>query len=303
MVKLNELDQILKVNPELKKYMMEYLYTEYNTSKNTRNSYTYDLIMFAKYFKDKNVVNLRKEDIQEYLRQTNKSSKTKAHYLTVINNFYLYLVSNNIIKTNPALNIKMPKLEKKLPEYLTLEEVEKLLDMRVSNSFEMRNKAMIEVLYASGMRISELCNLTMSNLFLEDSMIKVMGKGSKERFVPINEVAKESLNNYLRFARPELLGIRDSEYVFISSRHAKITRQAFFKFLKSECKKKGINKNISPHTIRHSFATHLINNGADLRVVQELLGHSNITTTQIYTHLGNEKLKSDYDKHPLKKPQ
>ena len=193
----------------------------------------------------------------------------------------------------------MPKIEKKLPVYLTIEEVDKLLDIKTNTPYLKRNKAMLELLYASGIRISELCNLTMSNLFLNDDLIKVLGKGSKERIIPINESAKEYLIDYLTYGRPYLLGTKDSEYVFISSRHTKITRQAFFKILKQICDEKHIEKNISPHILRHSFATHLINNGADLRIVQELLGHSDIATTQIYTHLTNEKLKKEYEKHPL----
>ena len=160
---------------------------------------------------------------------------------------------------------------------------------------------MLEVLYGTGIRISELCELKMSNLFLEDNLIKVFGKGSKERLIPINNIAILSLKKYLAHARSELLKLKTSEYVFISSRSTKISRQAFFKYLKKLCEKKSIKKNISPHILRHSFATHLLNNGADLRSVQELLGHSDITTTQIYTHLNNEKLEREYEHHPLYK--
>ena len=298
-MKKDELVEIFKNNPELDKYMNEYLASEYNTSKNTRDSYATDLYLLAKYYKNQNIKTLKKEDIQEYLRKSNKANKTKARYLTTINHFYQYLCENNMIKANPCEGIKMPKLEKKLPEYLTVEEVDKLLDIRVSTAYDLRNKAMLEVLYATGMRISELCNLTMSNLFLEDGLVKVMGKGSKERLVPINDVAIDALKEYLRFARNDLLGTKTCEYVFISSRHTKITRQAFFKYIKKLCVERGIMKNISPHMLRHSFATHLLSNGADLRVVQELLGHSDISTTQIYTHLSNEKLEQEYDKHPL----
>ena len=195
----------------------------------------------------------------------------------------------------------MPKLEKKLPVYLTVEEVDNLLDINTSTAYDLRNKAMLEVLYATGVRVSELCDLQMSNLFLDDGIIKVFGKGSKERLVPINETAIKYLREYLRFSRDSLLGTKDSEYVFISSRHTRITRQAFFKFLKKLCEEKGIKKNISPHILRHSFATHLLNNGAYLRIVQELLGHSDIQTTQIYTHLSNEKLEEEYNHHPLLK--
>lgn len=297
---MKDMDDIFKNNKELEKYTNEYLFTEYNTSKNTRDSYLYDLKELALFYNNKNIAHLTKEDIQEYLRKlTNKKSRTKAHYLTVFNNFYSYLTKENIIKVNPCETIKMPKLEKKLPEYLTIEEIDKLLDIKTNTAYEKRNKAMLEMLYATGMRISELINLTMSNIYLEDNMVKVYGKGSKERIIPFNDYAKNYLIDYLEFGRSELLGIKNSEYVFISSRHSKITRQAFFKILKKLCEEAGINKNISPHILRHSFATHLLHNGADLRIVQELLGHSDISTTQIYTHLSNEKLENEYDKHPF----
>ncbi len=298
-----EQSDVLKRNKNLKEYIEIYLLTEYNTSLNSRNSYKYDLINFARFF-NKDITYLKKEDIQEYLRkERTKKAKTKAHHLTSINNFYKYLVDNNKIRINPCEDIKMPKLEKKLPVYLTEEEVNNLLDIGTSSAYDLRNKAMLELLYASGIRISELCNLEMNNLYLEDKTIKVMGKGSKERIVPINDYAIKALNDYISFGREELLGSKDSEYVFISSRHTKITRQAFFKFLKELCDKKGIKKNISPHILRHSFATHLLNNGADLRIVQELLGHSDIATTQIYTHVTNEKLEKEYEKHPLLKKE
>ena len=298
-MKKEELAEIFSHNPELDKYINEYLNSEYNTSKNTRDSYTTDLYLLAKYYQPKNVKYLKKEDIQEYLRKQNKSSKTKARYLTTINNFYKYLVDNQRLDINPCDGIKMPKIEKKLPEYLTVEEVDRLLDIRTSTAYDLRNKAMLEVLYATGVRVSELCNLTMSNLFLDDGLIKVFGKGSKERLVPINDIAITALEEYLQFGRGELLKTKESEYVFISSRQPKITRQAFFKYIKRLCQEKGIKKNISPHILRHSFATHLLTNGADLRVVQELLGHADIATTQIYTHLSNDKLRKEYEKHPL----
>lgn len=297
---MKNMEDIYLNNPELKSYIEEYLYTEYNSSKNTINSYASDLKELANFYNNKNIAYLSKDEIQEYLRKMiEKTSRTKAHYLTVFKLFYVYLINKGVISINPCEGIKMPKLEKKLPDYLTIEEVDNLLDIKTSTAYDKRNKAMLEVLYATGIRVSELINLTMSNLYLDDEMIKVFGKGSKERVVPINEVAIDYLNDYLSYGRSELLGIKTSEYVFISSRHTKITRQAFFKFLKKLCEEKGIRKNISPHTLRHSFATHLLNNGADLRVVQELLGHSDIATTQIYTHLTNKTLKKEYEKHPF----
>ena len=196
-MKKEDFDNIFKHNPELEKYAKEYLFTEYSASRNTRNSYLYDLIMLAKYFEGKNVIYLKKEDIQEYLRSNKeKKARTIAHYLTTINNFYKYLCNENIIAINPCEGIKMPKLEKKLPVYLTIEEVDKLLDIRTSTAYDLRNKAMLELLYASGLRISELCDLKMHNLYLEDEMVKVFGKGSKERLVPINSVALKALNEY-----------------------------------------------------------------------------------------------------------
>ena len=296
---MKDMDDIFKNNKELERYANEYLITEYNTSKNTRDSYLYDLKELAIFY-NKNIAYLKREDIQEYLRKlVNKKARTKAHYLTVFNSFYSFLVKENIIAINPCENIKMPKLEKKLPEYLSVEEVDKLLDIKTNTAYEKRNKAMLEMLYGTGVRISELINLTMSNIFLEDKMIKVFGKGSKERIIPINTYALDCLVDYLQFGRSALLGTKNSEYVFISSRRTKITRQAFFKIIKKVCEEAGIKKNISPHILRHSFAAHLLHNGADLRSVQELLGHSDISTTQIYTHLTNEKLESEYDKHPF----
>lgn len=297
---MKDLEDIYVNNKELEAYVNEYLFTEYNTSKNTRDSYLYDLKELASFYEGKNIAFLTKEDIQEYLRKmVDKKARTKAHYLTVFNNFYTYLVKEEIIKINPCESIKMPKLEKKLPEFLTIEEVEKLLDIRTNTAYDKRNKAMLEMLYATGMRISELINLTMSNIYLDDEMVKVFGKGSKERIIPVNDYALDYLKDYLQYGRGELLGTKSSEYVFISSRHTKISRQAFFKILKRLCDEAGIKKNISPHILRHSFATHLLHNGADLRIVQELLGHSDISTTQIYTHLSNEKLENEYDKHPF----
>ncbi len=298
-MKKDELDVIYKNNPLLFQYLNEYLNTEYNTSINTRLSYSSDLYLLAKYYYGQNILNLSKEDIQEYLRKQNKSSKTKARYITSINNFYAFAMEKGWLKKNPVEDIKMPKIEKKLPNYLTVEEIDNLLNITPSSAYDLRNKAMLEVLYATGIRISELCNLTMSNLFLDDGLIKVLGKGSKERIIPINDVAINALSSYLKFSRGQLLSLKTSEFVFISSRGTKITRQAFFKYIKQLCYKKGIKKNISPHILRHSFATHLLNNGADLRIVQELLGHSDISTTQIYTHLSKEKILEEYNKHPL----
>ena len=184
---------------------------------------------------------------------------------------------------------------KKLPNYLTIEEVDKLLDIKLDNPFDYRNKAMIELSYATGLRVSELVTLKLVNIDLENTIVKILGKGSKERIVPFNDIALKYLKLYLDNYRQEILKNKDSEYVFVNYQGGSLSRQSYFKFIKNEAQKKGIKKNISPHVLRHSFATHLLNNGADLRIIQELLGHSDLKTTEIYAHLANEKIKKDYE--------
>ena len=198
------------------------------------------------------------------------------------------------IKSNPTDEIDRPKIEKKIPEFLTLEEVSSLLNFEVNNEFEARNRAILELLYSSGLRISELTSLELSNIDLDECLVRVMGKGSKERIVPLGDYAIDALKEYIYFYRP-MLNKNNSSYVFLNNRGGVLSRQFIFKVIKEECIKKGIRKNVSPHTLRHTFATHLLKNGADLRIIQELLGHENLSTTQIYTHLTNDKLKHDYE--------
>ena len=195
----------------------------------------------------------------------------------------------------------MPKLSKKLPTYLTIDEVNLLLDIKVEDAFSARNKAILELLYSSGLRISELINLEIQNIDFDDCILRVFGKGSKERIVPMNDYAIAALKAYLDEYRNDLIKDDYNNYVFLNNHGKIMTRQGVFKMIKKECLIKGINKNISPHTLRHTFATHLLQNGADLRIIQEILGHSDISTTQIYTHISNEKLKQDYKEyHPRK---
>ena len=175
------------------------------------------------------------------------------------------------------------------------------MDITTTKPIDYRNIAMLETLYATGMRISELVNLKISNIDFNEYTIRVYGKGNKERIVPINEKSHDTLENYINNYRNFLLKSKSSEYVFINNLGSRISRQGFFKILKKICDEAGIKKTVSPHTLRHSFATHLLNNGADIRVIQELLGHSNLTTTQIYSHLANSKLKEDYQNHPRNK--
>ena len=283
------------MNEELINRYLDYLKYERNLSLNTIKSYSNDLQQFAKthYF-----LKVTPTDSKKYLEKLNLSPKSQAHTITVLNSFYLFLINESVIKTNPFAQIHQPKLPKYLPEYLTEEEIDKILDINLNNSYDYRNIAMLETLYATGMRVSELVNLEMVNLDLDNALVRIMGKGSKERIIPLTDIAIKRLQIYIKDHRPQLLNNKNSNYVFISRNQKNISRQAFFKMIKTICQSKGINKNISPHTIRHSFATHLLAHGADLRIIQELLGHEDISTTQIYTHLTNTQIKKDYELHP-----
>ncbi len=289
-------------NEYINKYI-DYLKYEKKLSNNTILSYKENLYVFINELNNKNILNITSDDIKLFLKKDNyKSDKTKAHYITVLNNFYTFLNKENIIEFNPVENIKLPKLSKKLPSFLTIEEVDKLLDINLNNAYDYRNKAMLETLYGTGIRISELINLKLSDIDFIEDYIRVFGKGSKERIVPFNDICKKYLEIYINEYRSVLLKSKTSEYVFINSLGNNISRQGFFKVLKEICKTSGINKNVSPHILRHSFATHLLNNGADLRIIQELLGHSDLSTTQIYTEVLNDKIKSDYENsHPRAK--
>lgn len=280
---------------------LDYLKYERKLSNNTYNSYYNNLKIITNYFNNKNIINLTNDDIKDYLYSLEKGAKTKAHYLSVLNSFYNYMILIGHIDYNPAAVIKMPKIDKKLPNYLTVEEVDKLLNITCIKPLDYRNKAMLELLYATGTRISELVNLKFNQLDLDDCVIRVLGKGKKERIIPIADVALDNLKTYINDYRPFILKTKTSDYVFINKDGQPISRVGFFKIIKKLCLKSGIKKNVSPHTLRHSFATHLLNNGADLRIIQELLGHENLSTTEIYSHLGNKKLESDYENHPRAK--
>ncbi len=279
---------------------IDYIKYEKKLSNNTVVSYMSELTYFAKQTKKDSLLKLTSNDIKKFIINLNKNERTKAHYLTVINNFYRYYLKIGKITSNPCDQIYMPKLSQKLPSVLTYEETDALLNISLNTPYDFRTKAMLELLYASGMRISELINLKFNNVDLFNDTIRVEGKGSKERLVPINQSAKKYLELYLNDYRHLLIKKgKQTDYLFLNNRGTQITRQGFFKLLKSIQKKAHIDKEISPHTLRHSFATHLLKNGADLRIIQELLGHSDIKTTQIYTHISNEKLKDEYQNaHP-----
>lgn len=278
-------------------YYLEYLKYERRLSDNTIDSYGENLLMLLEQTR-KDALSLNSDDIRDFLLNVDASAKTKAHYLSVFNSFYNYMIFNKKIDNNPCDSIKTPKLEKKLPNYLTDEEVDKLLDIRLIKPADYRNKAMLEVLYATGIRISELINLELNQIDFDECIIRVLGKGKKTRIVPLGDTAIKFLTLYINEYRRFLLKTKTSNYVFINKDGNKISRQGFFKILKKLAQEAHINKDISPHTLRHSFATHLLNNGADLRVIQELLGHENLVTTEIYSHLSNKKIEEDYNHHP-----
>lgn len=288
---------ISSITDESTKDFLEYLKYERRVSVNTVDSYGENLLLLKNYT-NKDLISLKKEDIKDFLDNVEATARTKAHYLTVFNSFYKYLVFMDKIKSNPCDGIKAPKLEKKLPTYLTNEEIAKLFNIRLTKPVDYRNKAILEVMYATGARISEVINLELNQIDFEECIIRVVGKGKKERIIPLDDVAIEALDNYINNYRPFLIKNETCNYVFLNKNGEKISRQMIFKILKNLANKAGINKEISPHTLRHSFASNLLNNGADLRVIQELLGHENLETTEIYSHLQNKKIKDDYNNHP-----
>ena len=294
-------------NNEYCELYLNHLKYEKKLSNNTIISYQKELEEFQKFFKNQNILKLKEDDLNKFLKylDTNKKvvANTKAHYLTVLNNFYIFCLKEEYITKNPCESIWQPKLAKKLPQVLTYEEVDRLLDIPLNNAYNVRTKAMLELIYATGIRVSELISLKFNHVDLFNDIIKVEGKGSKERIIPINQSSKKYLEIYLNNYRSSLIKKgKTCDYLFLNNRGLGITRQGFFKLIKLRAKDANINKDISPHTLRHSFATHLLANGADLRVIQELLGHSDISTTQIYTHLTNEQLKNEYNEaHPRAK--
>lgn len=274
---------------------LSYLELNLNYSNNTIKSYDNDLRKISTYFEKKDLLNLTIKDIEKYLNTLNELAPSSiSHNISSLKTFYNYLVKVGKCNINPMSGIKQPKLGTHLPTYLTIEEVDKLLDIEIETPFDARNKAMLELMYATGLRISEVVSLEFNNIDYDECIIRVMGKGSKERIVPINDIALECLKDYIENYRPLMIKNNMNNYLFLNNHGNMMTRQGVFKVLKKECLLKGITKNVSPHTLRHTFATHLLENGADLRIIQELLGHSDIATTQIYTHLTNERLHQDY---------
>ncbi len=285
----------------------DYLKIDKRYSDLTVESYRTEIKGYLDFFKEKNikVKDIKNSDIKDYLAYIKKgetSERTLAHNVSVIRTFYKFLLTLKIIERNPTEFLELPKLRKKLPTVLSKEEVEKLLDIDLTDCYSYRNKAMLELLYSTGLRVSELVNLELSNIDLENCTLKTIGKGNKERIIPISDYALYYVEKYINKYRGSMLKKGVNNYVFINNHGNVMTRQGFFKIIKKLAVEKNIKTPISPHTLRHSFATHLLDYGADLRSIQEMLGHSNLSTTQIYTHVSSEHLKDNYNSsHPHSK--
>ena len=282
---------------------IDHLWLEDGLSRNTLDSYRRDLQQFADWLKqkaDKNLAQVEQADIQQYLAVRFPKSRPRSisRLVASLRRFYRYALRENRITVDPTLQIDSPKLPRSLPKSLTEEDVESLLAVPdINQPLGLRDRAMLEILYACGLRVSELVGLLVTEVGLSEGVIRVTGKGSKTRLVPMGEEAVDWVARYLKEARPEILQRRLSDSLFITQRGEAMTRQAFWYLIKRHAVHAGIKKSLSPHVLRHAFATHLLNHGADLRVVQMLLGHADISTTQIYTHVARERLKQLHALH------
>lgn len=282
---------------------INYCVFEKGLSDKTKLSYENDLKIYSEYLKDnniKNVEDIKSDHIKDFLKiRSDEEVTTIAHNLTVIKNFHAYLLKEKITNKNVSEFIERPKLRKSLPKTLSIEEVDTLLNIELNTPFDYRNKAMLELMYGCGLRVSELINIELNDIDMINCLIRISGKGSKEREVPLGEYAIHFLKEYVE-RRNLLLKNKPCNKLFLNNHGQGMTRQGFFKNLKEILKSKGLNPEVSPHTLRHSFATHLINQGADLRSIQEMLGHSDISTTKIYTKVSDEKVINDYNEYHLR---
>ncbi|MGB9599963.1 MAG: site-specific tyrosine recombinase XerD [Myxococcota bacterium] len=285
---------------------IDYLISERGYSKNTIDSYSRELMRFIIFLSDRigeDVKNITQSNIVEYLRHLERlglDKRSQHHNMVVLRQFFKFLLREKYISQNPAALIDIPKMKMTLPEYLTVEEVELLLSQPdINDRLGIRDAAILEIMYSAGLRASELCELKTSDVNLDAGFVRVFGKGSKERLVPIGQRAIQKIRYYLERSRGLVLKNDSIDYLFLNKNGRKLSRVGLWKILKHYAVKAGIKKDIYPHILRHSFASHLIQNGADLRAVQEMLGHSDISTTQIYTHLDTKRIVEMYKKfHP-----
>jgi len=292
-------------NTDLLDEFCDSLWLEDGLSRNTLESYRRDLHKFSAWLKKQRGASLLQTthaDIQGFLAHLVGEQKAKAtstsRAISSLKRLFRYLLRQNKMDADPTLQIATPKLPRSLPKNLTEQDVEQLLNAPdVATPLGMRDRTMLEVLYATGLRVSELVTLHVAQVSMDMGVVRVMGKGNKERLVPLGEEALDWLRRYLADGRVVLLAGKVSDALFVTARAAAMTRQMFWYLIKRHAKHGGLNKSLSPHTLRHAFATHLLNHGADLRVVQLLLGHADISTTQIYTHVARERLKQLHAKH------
>lgn len=290
------------------KDFIDYLIYELNYSDKTITSYEENIMRFFEYLENRkaNYKKLTKEIIRDFLKKLDNEKYSNAsisQVLSSLRTYYKYLVKENIVSSNPFKNIRNPKLSKRLPNYLNNFQIEDLIDIYdYSNPTNIRNHLVIELLYSTGIRVSELVNLKLSDINFSDNSIRILGKGNKERIVLYGDYAKDSLNIYLKEARNTFIKRVQNNYLLLNCFGNKLTTRSIQNIVKDCTDKLALKNNVTPHTIRHTFATDLLNNGADIRSVQELLGHSSLSTTQVYTHLTNDRLKSVYLKaHPRSK--
>ena len=284
-------------NKAIKEFKI-YLSIERGLSNNTVSAYISDIEKFAENFKNISPLKVKRKDLMsfiDFLGKKSISARSRARNLSSIKSFYNYLIFDNQLENNPCENIHSPKLDKKLPIFLSIEEVDKIIEsVDLSQENGERDRNILETLYSCGLRVSELVNLKISNIDFNNQYIKIIGKGNKQRIVPINNTLITYLNIYINNIRSKNnIKKGNEDYLFLNKRGTKLSREMIFLIVKKYIKIANVKKNISPHTFRHSFATHLVEGGADLRAVQEMLGHSNITTTEIYTHLDTNYLKEE----------
>lgn len=287
---------------DYKKQFINYLRTEKSLSDNTIQSYSFDLQKFTDYMESNSsstIDGAGESDILDfikYLRSGDEenepfSDKSTARMLSTLRSYYKFLESENVIENSPLTNIDTPRQKRELPEVLSLVEIDSILSKPdVSDKLGLRDRAILETMYASGLRVSELINLQIPDIIFDEEFLRVMGKGSKERIVPIGTSALEWVKDYIERSRSQLKNDKSENYLFLNFRGKKLSRMAIWDIVRKYCTAAGIKKDVHPHTLRHSFATHLLEGGADIRIIQEMLGHSDISTTQIYTHIDKEYL-------------
>jgi integrase/recombinase XerD len=282
---------------------LDAIWMERGLSENTLGAYRADLMALNQRLESQsvNLVHAGRADIMDYIAwrvEGGAKPRSTARQLSSFRRFYRYLLREGMISDDPTVNIAMPKIGRSLPQSLSEPDVDALLAApRVSEPLGHRDRTMLEVLYATGVRVSELINLKLTQINLNQGVLRIVGKGNRERLIPLGDEAQDWIREFIDGPRGEILLERQTEYLFPTRRGDRMTRQAFWHIIKRYAAKAGISKKLSPHTVRHAFATHLLNNGADLRVVQLLLGHSDVSTTQIYTHVARERMKELHGRH------